>query len=219
LYENCHNRNKKDLPKLIWKKNTGSFVQPVEVIVSEADALTIDKIHFVPLLENLCAILNNKEIKIEYFKQKKTEPDKILSFNDTTKFKNSEFFTQNKDAIQLKLFMDAYSDNNALQDAKNKDKIHGMYFKLNNLDEKLLSKDYVTQLILLIDDTLTKKYTFKVLLNCLIKDLITLEQVGIQVDDKAIRGTIIYIVADSLGANQIMGLVMSFNTNTNCKVT
>ena len=33
---------------------------------------------------------------------------------------------------------------------------------------------------------------------------------GILVDDKAIRGTICYFVADNLGANQMMGLVMSF---------
>jgi hypothetical protein len=38
--------------------------------------------------------------------------------------------------------MDAYSNNNALHDAANKDKNLGFYFKPNNLRHKLLSKEF-----------------------------------------------------------------------------
>ena len=104
-----------------------------------------------------------------------------------------------------------------MQDDNNKNKELCVYFKLNNLDNSLLSKDYVTQLVLLIDNRLTKKYTFKELLHCFIQDLKVLETSGIRVDDDQLKGSICYICADSLGANEIMDLPMSFGPNVPSK--
>ena len=68
---------------------------------------------------------------------------------------------------------------------------------MNNINHSLLSKNDVTQLVLLFEDKYTKTYSFERLLGCLIDDLITIEKTGKQIDDSILKGT---IVANNLGA-------------------
>ena len=101
-------------------------------------------------------------------------------------------------SFQLKLYIDAFTTTNPLADLRKKYKLQGLYYKLDNLDFALQSKDS-TQLAVLFDDAYIKKYGYDRILDCLNKDLESLESVGIEVGGKMIKGTISYVCADSLG--------------------
>lgn len=72
-----------------------------------------------------------------------------------------------------------------------------------------------TQLALLFDNEFVVKYGYSKLLKCLIDDLRTLETTGITIDNKNIKGGIIYFCADNLGANSACGLIESFSSASN----
>ena len=129
----------------------------------------------------------------------------------------SKFFIENMNAIQLKVYIDAYSTTNPLGDEKRDYKLEGIYFKINNLEHALLSKDYITQLVFLISDKLVKKYGYERLLEPFIDDLIVLETLGLTINNINIKATICYMVTDNLGANSIFGLVESFGIFTEGK--
>jgi hypothetical protein len=212
LYEKVYNKNKNKSNQLNWKISTGCYVPGIEIKLDDND-----KFYYVPILDNLKAMFNNKEISKEYFKTKTSNPNEICSFNDGLAYKNNPIFSSYENTLQLKLFIDAYTTTNALHDAHKDYKYHGLYLKLNNLNNSLLSKDYVTQLVLLFNDKLTKKYPFTRLLDCMINDLIILETTGICIKQINLKGSICYMSADSLGANQIMGMVQNFGSKTDGK--
>jgi uncharacterized C2H2 Zn-finger protein len=212
LYEKVYNKNKNKSAQLDWKISTGCYVPGIEIKLDDDD-----KFYYIPIIDNLKAMFNNKEIFKEYFKTKTSKQNEICSFNDGLAYRNNPIFSSYENSLQLKLFIDAYTTTNALHDAHKDYKYHGLYLKLNNLDNSLLSKDYVTQLVLLFNDKLVKKYPFTRLLDCMINDLIILETTGILIEKINLKGSICYMSADSLGANQIMGLVQNFGSRTDGK--
>ena len=151
LYGKIHKRYSKSLAKETWKLNTPFFVPPRQIQLDDSDVF-----HYIPIIDNLKAILANNEISKEFFKPKTSTPGEIRCFNDGLKFKNSKFFIENMNAIQLKVYIDAYSTTNPLGDEKRDYKLEGIYFKINNLEHALMSKDYITQLVILISDKLVK---------------------------------------------------------------
>lgn len=132
----------------------------------------------------MTALFNNKEIKNEYFKQKPASNGKIALFEDSDRFKNTSLFSLNKNAIQLKLFIDAFTTTNVLGDLKKNYKQQGGHYRLNNLDISLQSKDYFTQLAVLFDNQYVEKYGYMRLLKNLVNDIKILEKTGIQVGYK-----------------------------------
>lgn len=207
-FQRIHKKCNKDLVKLIWKAETNMYAEPEEIKLDEND-----KLHYVPILKNLQCLLKNEDIKKEFKKQRNNNSNTITCFNDSNRYKNCEIFKKDELSFQLKLYIDAFTTTNPLADTRKKDKLQGLYYKLDNLDFSLQSKDYCTQLALLFDDLLIAKYGYEKILTRLIDDLKVLETVGILIDGLLIRGTISYICADSLGANSIFGLVESFGVN------
>lgn len=207
-YELVHKKNKNESNRLTWKQKTNRYVEPVQINLDDQD-----KFHYVPILSNIKALLNNEQIKYEYFKTKNSS-DKIRSIETANFFKNNKFFLNNKDAIQIKLYIDAFTTTNVLGPNKNNYKQHGVYYKINNIPFNLQSKNYVTQLALLFDNNYLIKYGYDRILHCLVQDLKTLETQGIIIGDRNLLGSIIYLCADNLGANSICGFVESFGCRT-----
>ena len=57
------------------------------------------------------------------------------------------------------------------------------------------------------------KYGYDLILKELVDDLLILETDGIFINNEKIKGSVTYLVADSLGANSICGLIESFSSN------
>ena len=64
-----------------------------------------------------------------------------------------------------------------------------------------------------------KQFEYKVVLEPLLKDLVTLEKEGvfIPIAGKSIKGTVHCVTADNLGAHSISGLVESFTGPYTCR--
>lgn len=105
--------------------------------------------------------LAKKKHLYEFFKSNEKNFESIQTFDDSLKFHNSEFLSSNTNTIQLKLFIDAYSTANPFADSRRKYIYQGTYFKLNNINHSLLSKNDVTQLVWLFEDRYTKTYSFE----------------------------------------------------------
>lgn len=75
------------------------------------------------------------------------------------------------------------------------------------------------QLALLCKSVDVKQFEYKVVLDPLLKDLVTLEQVGVFISclGRNIKGALHCVVADNLGAHAISGLVESFNGPYVCR--
>jgi len=222
-FERVHLNNKSDLASLTWKRKTKMYVEPVEISLPGGE-----KFHYIPILKNIQALLRNLEINSEYFKEKDTtEADLIDSFEKSQKFKEWLRGGLDKNSVQIKLFIDAFT--NVLGDGRKKYKQQGVYYKINNFDKSLGSKNYYTQLAVLFDNELVAKYGYEIILKCLIDDIKILESEGIEVvvtyeqpteqniEPKKInlKGSIIYVCADNLGANSVCGLIENFGTQTN----
>lgn len=65
VYEKVHKKNHTDLAKLTWKKETKMYVEPRQIDLEDND-----KFHFVPLLDNLKALLVNPDIYKAFFTKK-----------------------------------------------------------------------------------------------------------------------------------------------------
>ncbi len=95
--------------------------------------------------------------------------------------------------------------------------MNGVYFRLGNLPEENLSSDCLTQLALIFDSSLLKTYDYLDIFKPLLNDIKKQETEGLDIEYKGenvnIKGTISFIIAESLAANGIGGFVRSFNNN------
>lgn len=109
-YERVHKQNKGDLAALTWIKKTKMFVEPVEQVLPDGE-----KFHYIPILKNIKALLNNKEIHVEYFKEKEVSDECVIDcFEKSDTFKRWLKHGLNKHSVQIKLFIDAFTTTNVL---------------------------------------------------------------------------------------------------------
>lgn len=169
----------------------------------------------MPLLDSLKAMFSHPQIKEEYFASinKHKQED---SFYTSNNFKSNELFSNHPNSIQIKLYMDDFGLADPLGDLKNDYKITTVYFKIGNLPAKFQSTNHFTQLALLCCPKVLKSLGYDVVFDQLINDIKLLETEGINIEYNGqtinLRGTISYLVADSLAANSIGGFIESFSS-------
>ena len=101
---------------------------------------------YIPIKENLKALLSNKDIQKAYFDSvPKEDKTNIESFYQSDSFKSNELFKADKKSIQVKLFVDAYSNCNPLADKRKAYKVTTVQYKIGNLPRRYQGVDYFTQ--------------------------------------------------------------------------
>lgn len=121
---------------------------------------------------------------------------------------------EDKTAIQIRLAVD---DCDVCDPVKSKSVIHKLncvYLTIDNLPEKYLSKTDNLFLVSLCEATNLKaeNKTFDEIAALIVNEIKELETVGIEVDERMIKGSLVRFLSDNLGANQSCGLVESFNS-------
>ena len=93
--------------------------------------------------------------------------------------------------------------------------MNGVYFSLGNLPEEYQSADYLTQLAIIFDSAMLKRYDYCDIFKPLLNDIKKLETDGLDIEYKGeninLKGTISFIISHSLAANGIGGFVKCFN--------
>lgn len=141
------------------------------------------------------------------------------SYKDGMHYKENSFFLEHECRIALNLYIDDFEVANPLGTSRKKHKICAIYWVLANLPAKHTSSLHAIQLALLCKTNVVKEYDYSKVLHPLIQDLKTLEQQGVYVQQlgASVKGTVLHVLADNLGAHSLAGFQESFNVNLPCR--
>ena len=103
---------------------------------------------YIPILKTLTALFKHPDIIQAYFDSIENQKPELNIFYQSQSFKKNELFQINFGAIQLKFFVDGYSNCNPLAHARKKFKVTPAAFKIGNLHRRFHSVDYFTQVLI-----------------------------------------------------------------------
>ncbi len=121
--------------------------------------------------------------------------------------------------IALGLYIDDFEVANSLGRSKKKHRLCAVYWVLAKLDSKYRSALHSIQLALLCKVNIVKEHGYADVFRPLIQDLATLEEHGVYVEQLAecVKGTVLYVAADNLGAHTLAGFQESFAAERFCR--
>lgn len=217
--------------KKLTKNKNIKYVEPIEKAIGlkwrtklslkiDLPDYTIGQLTFqyIPVVDSIKSWFAQEEFKKNYFDFNSSENHvcqrgvyKHFCCSDTRK--NYEIF-EDQNAMKIRL---AFDDVDVCEPVKSKSVIHKLtcvYATIENMPEKYLSKTNNMFLVALCETSNLKApdNTFDEIAELIVNDLQQLENVGIEVDGKTIKGSLVRLVSDNLGANGAVGLVESFNS-------
>lgn len=201
-----------------WKANIDTTTQiPHHHLVQ-------DRFIYIPILAQLKSLFLDEHFSKIYFEHN----NKIRTFTDGTyrsytsgsNYRDSELFKFCPDAIQIQL---AYDDCQFACPVKTRTanyKLSCFYFQIKNMPSQYLSRNDSIYVVAICNN-LSLKQEFTSLNNVLelvVSEISTLEKEGIDVGNNInLRGTLINMANDNLGANAVYGLPESFSSNYFCR--
>ncbi|KAL0147792.1 hypothetical protein M9458_056908 [Cirrhinus mrigala] len=146
-------------------------------------------------------------------------PEGYYSFRDGSHFKENVLLNVEECRIALGLYIEEVEVANPTGTSKKKHKLCAIYWVLANLDSKYRSALHSIQLALLCKVNALKEHGYDEVLRPLIQDIATLEENGVYVEQLAesVKGTILYVAADNLGAHSLAGFQESFAADYFCR--
>ena len=208
------------LRKLYYKENF-SVVQPVEYVL---DAKSKHSYQYVPILKSLQQLLSRQEVidQIVEGHQRQDDAQSGVSYKcskDGSLFKDNPFFSRGKPRIILQCYVDDFEVCNPLGTSRKKHKLCAVYWVLGNLRPGSHSSLSSIYLAVLCKTDHVKIYGYDRILEPLLQDLKTLEELGVYVPllGESVKGTIFSVVADNLGAHSIAGFMESFSVEHYCR--
>lgn len=198
--------------EMVKSKSTNSWIP----------RLLESKIHYTPILPTLQSLFKRKEFSDMYFEHNlgtnrhRCQEGAYKYFCCGDLFKKSELFLDQPHALQLQIATDDFEICDPLGSKSGIHKMTPIYFTIKNVPSHYLSKLSNINLVSLsrADDVKTKETDFNDLWEHVVREIIHLENTGIQIESKPnLRGTISLMGFDNLGANQTLGFVESFNSH------
>lgn len=186
--------------------------------------------HYIPITETLRSqFKHNKFLCDTYMKYNSSDPknrDHVCDSNVYrgfccgSVFKNNELYRDYPESLQIRIASDDFTIANPLGPAAGVHKLTAVYFSIQNLPAEYLSKIDNIYIVALVhaDDIKTKETDFNDIWRMVVRDIGYLEQFGISIENKTIRGTIASACFDNLGANMSLGLSEGFNSNYFCRI-
>lgn len=94
-----------------------------------------------------------------------------------------------------------------------------VYWVLANMNVKYRSTLHSIQLALLCNTSTVKEYGYQKIMRPFLQDLVHLEQTGLYIDQlgATVKGTVLYVSADNLGAHSLAGFFQSFTVERFCR--
>lgn len=134
-------------------------------------------------------------------------------------FKKSELFQAHPESLQIQIATDDFDICNPLSSKASLHKICAIYFVIRNMPR--LSNLSNIYLICLCNsnDIRTKHTDFNNLWQIIVKEIQFIEKFGIDINDNLnVKGSLVNLSFDNLGANQSLGFVEGFNANYYCRI-
>lgn len=183
---------------------------------------------YISVTKTITALFDNRQFCDEYFKYNvNRQRDHVCTsgkyehFCCGTTFKEIALFREHPESLQLHVASDEYEPCESLGSKSNRHKICAVYFSIDNLPVKFLSKCKSVFLVALCNsDEPNMKYTdFNDIWYPMVNEIKELETKGIEVigRPKKLLGTLTKASFDNLGANYALGYVKSFSSTFFCR--
>ncbi|XP_036339979.1 uncharacterized protein LOC118749290, partial [Rhagoletis pomonella] len=176
---------------------------------------------YVPIVDTISTLFKNKSFKNLYYNKNHLCKDGVyVNYCCSKNYKQSTLFQSNENALQIQLFYDEFEVVNPLGSKTGIHKIGAIYFSIRNLPYEYFSKLRNIYLVALFFCTdLKNEYTdFNMILAPIVADLKYLEEDGINIDGCNIKGTLVTVAHDNLGANILSGFASSFRATYYCRI-
>lgn len=206
--------------RTIFYKEHFQVIQPVEYVL---DASSSRKCVYIPVLQTLSVLLNRNDVldKLLQTEDREYFPEwaQFKSYRDGLYCKENQLLSSEDLSIALGLYIDDFEVCNPLGTSRKKHKICAVYWVLSNLPIRYRSSVQSIYLACLSYSSDVKKYGYSAILEPLLKDIEVLENQGIYVQKlgENIRGTVLYVSADNLGAHSLGGFQENFNVDKFCR--
>lgn len=186
--------------------------------------LTQTTYQYVPIISTIQSLFKIEEFHKSYFefnenKKHICSDDKYEDFCCGSIFKENETFT--KTTLQLQLGIDEFEPCNALKSKAGLHKMCAIYLEIRNIDPRLKSKQNNIHLVGLIksQDIKSDSEAIDKVSNRIVEELMILETNEITIKSgQSLRGALINVSADNLGANGVFGFVESFSATFFCRI-
>lgn len=135
-------------------------------------------------------------------------------------YKTSEFYQSTKYCLQIKVGTDDFEVCNPLQSHSGVHKMCAVYFSIENLPKKYLSRLDNIYLVALChsDDLKSEQCDFNDIWRLVNEEIKVLENDGIKLEcGITLNGSISFCTYDNLGAHTCLGMAASFSCNYNCR--
>lgn len=180
---------------------------------------------YVPISDTLRTLFKNPDFEKMYLQyndyEKHVCKDSIYQdFCCSSNSKKFEIF-QIKNTLQVQLGIDDFEPCNALKTKAGKHKMCGVYFHLRNIPENYRSKLSNIFLVALVktEDVKGTEKLYEEVFKLIVDDLKNLETNGIQISSGInLKGALVNISCDNLGANSVFGFAESFNCHYYCRM-
>ncbi|XP_049333235.1 uncharacterized protein LOC125801128 [Astyanax mexicanus] len=191
------------------------LVSPIEYVVEKGQK----PLAYVPIIHMLQKLLNKNDILDKAMSEGLNFPQEYRSYGDGLCFKENALLTKGEFTIALGLYIDDFEVANPLGTSKLKHKMCAVYWVIANMPAKYRSTLSSIQLALLCNTSTVKQCGYAKVLQPLIYDLKLLEQDGIYLEQlgASVKGTVLYVAADNLGAHSLAGFLESFTTDKFCR--
>lgn len=155
----------------------------------------------------------------------KAMSEKVHVLQEYTSYADGQYFNENsllasdEFTIALRLYIDDLEVANPLGTSKLKHKMCAVYWVIANIPAKYRSTLNSIQLALLCNTSTVKECGYAKVLQPLIYDLKILEQNGVYIESlgASVKGTVLYVAADNLGAHSLAGFLESFTVDKFCR--
>lgn len=181
--------------------------------------------HYVSIKETIISLFKRAEFKNTYLNYNLHEKHTCVEgiyydYCCGINAKKCELFNDPK-TLQFELGIDDFEVCSGLKTKTITHNVTAVYFRIRNLPAKFNSRLDNIHLVALckVQDLKQSNESFDNIAKRIVSEIRELQTVGIQVDNyPKIKGTLVNICADNLGANGLFGLVKCFNTDGFCRI-
>lgn len=193
-------------------KNMFKYTEPKKLTLGIDENMTQRYAYYIPVKQTLNTLLESELWKNTVCQQsKETDSQEFSDMHDGQTYKSNKFFNENPGCLKIILYQDAFEIANPLGSAKKKHKVLAVYLSVANLPAYVRSNTNHMSLVLLCGEKDLKQFGCAKVFSEMLEDLKDLEENGISVDSKSIKGALYCIAGDNLGSHSIGGFTENFS--------
>lgn len=181
-------------------------------------SITQATFQYIGIIPSLKCLFNQPDFKKEYFDFNQNSMHECQDgvyehFCCSQTYKNCKLF-EDKSTIKIRLAIDDCEICDPLKTKSVIHKLNCVYFTVDNMPQRFLSKTDNLFLVSLCETTNLKidNNTFDEIGKLIVNEIKQLENVGIKIGDHFVKGGLARIISDNLGANGVLGFTESFNS-------